>query len=53
MKKMIFSYKGKAKDLLNEIKKERNKMTLEEEMEMKREKIYDDDYTEYLENYDD
>ena len=52
MKRIIFSYRGKAKDLLNEIKKQRNEKTLEELAEEKRERIYEDDFNDYLDNYE-
>lgn len=51
MKKMIFSYKGKAKDLVNEIKKQRNEKTLEEIAEEKREELYENDMNYYLDHY--
>lgn len=54
-KKRIIAVNCKAKDLLNEINKQKNNFkkekTLEELSEEKRERIYENDFNDYLDNY--
>ena len=55
MKKRILAISCKAQDLLTEIQKQKNNFkkekTLEEIAEEKRERIYENDYNDYLDNY--
>ena len=55
-KKRIIAVNCKAKDLLTEIQKQKNNFkkekTLEELSEEKRERIYEDDFNDYLDNYE-